>query len=65
MASHSGSHRNIIPLFYSKTPPVPNCLTPDNNVLQLESIDRNSLKQEEYNRHDEFIDKTKSEKKIE
>ena len=63
MASHSGSHHNdnnpnIIPLFYSKTPPIPNCGTPDNDVSPLENFDRDSLGNEECNRHDEYIDKT-------
>ena len=70
MASHSGSHHNdnnpnIIPLFYSKTPPIPNCGTPDNDVSPLENFDRDSLGNEECNRHDEYIDKTVSDKRIE
>ena len=70
MASYSGSHHNdnnpnIIPLFYSKTPPIPNFVIPDNDVSPLENFDRVSLGYEECNRHDEYIDKTLSDKRIE
>ena len=70
MASHSGSHHNdnnpnIIPLLYSKTPSIPNCGTPDNDVSPLENFDQDSLGNEECNRHDEYIDKTVSDKRIE
>ena len=61
MASYSGSYHNdnnpnIIPIFYSKTLPVPNCVTPDNDVSPLENFDRDALGNEECNRHDEYID---------
>ena len=67
MASHSGLHHNnpnTIPLFYSKTSPVPNCGTTDNDVSPLENFNRDSLRHEEYNRHDEYIDKTINENRI-
>ena len=62
MTSHSGSHHNdnnpnIIPLFYSKTP--------DNDVSPLGNFDQDSLGNEECNRHDEYIHKTVSDKRIE
>ena len=70
MASHAGSHHNdnnpnIIPLFYSKTPPIPNSGTSDNDVSQLENFHQESLGNEECNRHDEYIDKTVTDKRIE
>ena len=52
-------------LFYSKTPPILNCGTPDNDVSPLENFDRHSLGNEECNKHDEYIDKTISDKRIE
>ena len=69
MASHSGlphneNNPNVIPLFYSKTPSAPNCVTPDYHVSPLEHFDRDSLGHEDNDRHDVCIDKILSEKKI-
>ena len=70
MASYSGlphndNNPNVIPLFYSKTPSSPNCVTPNYNVLLLENFDRDSLGHEENGRDDEYTDKILSEKKME
>ena len=68
MASHSGlphNNPNVIPLFYSKTPSAPNCVTPDYNVSPFEHFDRDSLGHESNDRRDEYIDKIVSEKEIE
>ena len=70
MASHSGlphndNNPNVIPLFYSKTPSTPNCVTPDHHVSPLEHFDRDSLGNEGNDRHDGCIDRILSEKEME
>ena len=43
----------------------PNCVTHEYVVSRLVSFNRDSLGHEEYNRHDKYIDKIVSEKRIE
>ena len=68
MASYSGSphnsdNHNVLPLFYSKIPPAPNCITPDIEVLPTEHFNRDLLGHEENDWRDEYIDKIISEKR--
>ena len=69
MASYSGSPHNndnhVLPLFYSKTPSAPDCITPGIEVLPTEHFDRDLLGHEENNWRDEYIDKIISEKRTE
>ena len=43
----------------------PNCVTHDNVVSRLVNFNRDSLGHEEYKRHDKYIDKIVSERRIE
>ena len=69
MANYSGSPHNsnkhVLLLFYSKTPPAPNCTTPDIEALPTEHFDRDLLGHEENDWRDEYIDKIISEKRNE